>query len=104
MQSLVSPLLDKFVALLEELILISPASPNAANAGSAVAQKRRTALAQTLSHAMSAVAWSSKAFSNAQSIKAASCLTVYMKALEVFLRTIQVRFFLLNHFYCRLFH
>ena len=94
MLSLVSPLLDKFVALLEELILISPTSPNAANAASAIAQKRRDALAQTLSHAMSAVAWSSKAFSNAQSIKAAGCQPVYLKALEVFLRTIQVNFFL----------
>ena len=89
MRSLVSPVLDKFVVLLEELIHTTSQSIEPADETS---QKRRVVLAQCLSHAMSAVAWSSKAFTNTQTIKASGCLSVYLKALEVFLGAIQVRF------------
>ena len=92
MHSLVSPVLEKFAVLLEELIRLTPQSPNAVGAADATNQKRRAILAQCLSHAMSAVAWSSKAFTNSQNIKASGCLSVYLKALEVFLRAIQVMF------------
>lgn len=96
MRSLVSPVLDKFVVLLEELIHITPPSLESADE---TIQNRRVVLAQCLSHAMSAVAWSSKAFTNTQTIKASGCLPVYLKALEVFLRAIQVRAlaFLMRH-------
>lgn len=90
MDSLVSPVLEKFAVLLEELIRLTPQSPNTVGAADAANQKRRAILAQCLSHAMSAVAWSSKAFTNSQSIKASGCLSVYLKALEVFLRAIQL--------------
>lgn len=89
MRSLVSPVLDKFIILLEELVHLTPQSPNSVEASDANC-KRRALLAQCLSHAMSAVAWSSKAFTNTQTIKASGCLPVYLKALEVFLRAIQV--------------
>lgn len=90
MHSLVSPVLDKFITLLEELIRLTPQSPIGVEAADAANQERRAVLAQCLSHAMSAVAWSSKAFTNTQTIKASGCLPVYLKALEVFLRAIQV--------------
>ena len=93
MHSLVSPVLDKFIILLEELIRLTPQSSNVVEATNAPNVKRRAILAQCLSHAMSAVAWSSKAFTNTQTIKTSGCLSVYLKALEVFLRAIQVILF-----------
>lgn len=92
MESLVSPVLDKYIILLNELVRLTPMNQSAvASAADAAGKARRSVLAQCLSHAMSAVAWSSKAFTNVQTIKAAGCLPVYLKALEVFLRAIQVR-------------
>jgi hypothetical protein len=92
MQSLVSPVLDKFVVLLDELIRLTQTTPRPNDPASTANQKRMLILAQCLSHAMSAIAWSSKAFTNVQTIKAAGCLPVYLKALEVFLRAVQVSF------------
>jgi len=89
MQSLVSPILDKFVVVLDELICLSRLSPVGSAADEAKC-KRREVVAQCLSHAMSSVAWSSKAFSNAQTIKSSGCLPVYLNALEVFLQTVQL--------------
>ena len=79
MQNLVSPVLEKFVVLLDELARLQAAPP----AARAASEERRQLLAQCLSHAMSAVAWSSKAFSNAQAIKVSGCLPVYLNALQV---------------------
>ena len=101
MQSLVSPVLDKFMVLLNELIRLTPPNQGTgatAGATDAAGKDKRTLLAQCLSHAMSAIAWSSKAFNNAQTIKASGCLPVYLKALEVFLRAIQVNRLLINSF------
>ena len=91
MQSLVTPILDKFVVLLDELICLSRQSPTGDSPVDEANRKRRELLVQCLSHAMSAVAWSSKTFSNAQTIKASGCLPVYLEALEVFLQANQVR-------------
>ena len=97
MQSLVSPVLDKFVIILDELVRLTPPLNSGAvgNGIELAGQKKRQLLAQCLSHAMSAIAWSSKAFPNAQAIKASGCLPVYLKALDVFLRAIQVLFSLI---------
>lgn len=90
MHNLVSPVLDKYMLLLEELICLT-GSPQGSTRGEVEAKhKRRELLAQCLSHAMSAVAWSSKAFCNAQTIKSSGCLSVFLNALEIFLRAIQV--------------
>ena len=98
MHNLVSPILDKFAVLLDELICLSTTAASAGAQETEVSRSRREVLAQCLSHAMSAVAWSSKTFNNAQTIKASGCLPVYLNALEIFLRAIQVTRYI-DHIY-----
>ena len=99
MQNLVSPVLDKFVVLLNELVRLAAPSPPLSPAEQESCRERREILAQCLSHAMSAVAWSSKAFSNVQTIKTSGCLPVYLNALEIFLTAIQVCLLLFFFFF-----